>query len=221
MATYVRRTAAFYSGLFILFLLLSSIAYEPKGLWTYFTNWGLTLQYLALVSVLEDPERRRVLVDMGILVSWTVAAAYTVVVAISATTRKTLYKEYGEVTFWAANVLIHYLPPLLMVFCIRSAHKNYALRATSTGLIAVLIVLYTAAHDTKDIYFSDKIGRWDGAWLMIVAATLLNAIVFDYGNPYLTTLGWLFPPKDNPSRLPVKDDAQTRPEDHRRRARPR
>lgn len=215
MATYVRRTAAFYSGLFILFLLLSSIAYEPKGLWTYFTNWGLTLQYLALVSVLESPARRRVLVDLGILVSWTVAVAYSVVVGISDNTRKTLYKEYGEMPFWAANVLIHYIPPFLMAYSIRSAHSQYALRAATTTILAVLIILYTASHDTKDIYFSDKIGRWDGAWLMIVAAALLNAIVYDYGNPYLTTLGWLFPPKITPKQLPVNDVAQARREERR------
>ena len=114
MVAHTRRGLAYKSALFILLLLTVNSAYEPKSLWKFFTSWNLSLQYLAYISVLDDPTKRVVFLDVAALSAWMVAISYSVVIGISGETLHTMHELYGVVPFWAGNGLLHYIPPFLL-----------------------------------------------------------------------------------------------------------
>ena len=143
---YIRRDWVYLGGLLVLLLLTSSLAYETKSLWTYFTNWNLAIQYFAYVSVLDEPNKRLVLLDLGALIAWTVAVSYSVVVGMSVTTLRTMHELYGIVPFWIGNALLHYIPPLWYSASIRTESDKLEPRIISLVILLVLIVLYTGAY---------------------------------------------------------------------------
>ena len=194
---YVRRNVAYFSALLVLLLLTSSIAYEPKSLWTYFTNWNLAIQYCALVSALDDPTKRIILLDLASLIAWTVAVSYSVVVGISVSTLKTMHKLYGIVPFWIGNSLLHYIPPFLFSASIRTEVNSFESRFLSLVTLLILIGLYTVWHDTHDVYLTDVLERYEGMGYMMLAAVGLTPLVLDFG--YINTFYFIWPEKNKDS----------------------
>ena len=176
----VRRNLAFASASLVACILLVSITYGVKSFWTYFTNWGLFLQYSSYVSVLDNPHRRQILVDVGILVSWTVAVSYSIIVAISPKTLRNLYDAYGEAPFWLGNAALHYIPPILMSASIIPVGGSPKKRAAAAFTLAVLITTYNLSHDTKDVYDTDVLTRTQGTLCMVAAAFILVFVVFNF-----------------------------------------
>mgnify|MGYP001275259526 CR=1 FL=1 len=176
----VRRTPAFTSASLVLVILLVSITYSARSLWTYFTNWGLSLQFAAYVSVLDDSTSRQHLVDAGILVSWTVAVSYSVVIAISHETRDHLYALYGADVFWLGNIVLHYLPPLLISVCVDPTQGSFWVHIQSAVIVSFLVIVYNLSHDTEDVYDSDVLSRTEGALYMVLACFVLVFVVFNF-----------------------------------------
>tara|TARA_A100001011_G_scaffold395598_1_gene491076 strand:- start:335 stop:919 length:585 start_codon:yes stop_codon:yes gene_type:complete len=176
----VRRKTAFASASVVLTILLVSITYATKNMWTYFTNWGLAIQYAAYVSVLDSAVSRQWLVDSGILVAWTVAVCYSVVIAISHETRDTLYKEYGAFPFWFGNSVLHYIPPLLISVSIIPLRGSTQKRFYCAVGLSALIVVYNLVHDTEDVYDSDVFPRTLGTFFMVSAVFVLVFVVFNF-----------------------------------------
>lgn len=176
----VRRNLAFASATLVACILLVSITYGVKSFWTYFTNWGLFLQYSAYVSVLNNPRKRQVLVDVGILISWTVAVSYSIVVAISPKTLEDLYEAYGEAPFWLGNAALHYIPPILISASIIPVGGSLKKRATAAFALAALITTYNLSHDTKEVYDTDVLTRAQGTLCMVAAAFILVFVVFNF-----------------------------------------
>jgi hypothetical protein len=80
---------------------------------------------MCYVSVLDDAQERTILLDLGVLISWTVAVSYSVVIGISNETLEVLHEKYGMAQFWMGNGILHYLPPFLSKFCNNSrVRKN-------------------------------------------------------------------------------------------------
>ena len=176
----VRRNFAFASASLVACILLVSITYGVKSFWTYFTNWGLFLQYAAYVSVLENNISRQILVDMGILAAWTVAVSYSVVVAISPKTLRDLYEAYGEAPFWAGNAALHYVPPILISIAIIPLEGSIRKRAMAVALLTTLIVVYNLSHDARTVYDTDVLTRTQGTLCMVSAVLILVFVVFKF-----------------------------------------
>ena len=176
----VRRTLAFSSASLVVSILLVSITYGVRSFWTYFTNWGLFLQYTAYVSVLQNPKSRQILVDVGILAAWTVAVSYSVVVIISPSTLRNLYEAYGEAPFWLGNIALHYAPPILISISIVPVSGSMKKRALAALAVVLLIVAYNLSHDARTVYDTDALGRLEGTLCMVSVALILVFVVFNF-----------------------------------------
>ena len=176
----VRRSLAFASASLTASILLVSITYGVRSFWTYFTNWGLFLQYAAYVSALDNPRSRQILVDVGILAAWTVAVSYSIVVIISPATLQDLYEAYGEAPFWLGNAALHYIPPILISASIIPVRGSTKKRALAALTVVLLIVIYNLSHDARTVYDTDVLGRLEGTICMVSVALILVFIVFNF-----------------------------------------
>lgn len=161
------------------------------------------MQYISYICALEDPDRFRFWIELGALIVWTVAVAYTIVIITSQSALPLLYElwvgvgwrarvllcscicalfdiadfrfhRYGFWPFWAGNILLHYLPAVVYTFAIRSPLRAIGERLVVFAVLALLIIFYNLTHDTHEVYHNDTIAQYDGMGYMILAAFVLQ-----------------------------------------------
>jgi hypothetical protein len=151
----------------------------------YATNWNLTVIffYFSLHFVVSaDVLAEAGITQIAFTIVWTIAIGISIVTASDSTVMDQACAQYGCATAWVGNVIIHYVPPLLVTYHIlgyqRSIHQLLQCRHVAFAFLAVatLGIEYCTFMNPKERYHFGMCTQTFLAWILASAASALLAL---------------------------------------------